>query len=94
MSDDFHKVLYAFARRKVAKSLGVDGNDAGGADEDPDARTERKQRIAREKKRMIAAIQAARIAYQARLIMATTAQRERQRGQVGARGTTDTGPAA
>jgi len=94
MSDDFHKVLYAFARRKVAKSLGVDGNDADGAAEDPDARTERKQRIAREKKRMIAAIQAARIAYQARLIMATTAQRERQRGQVGARGTTDTGPAA
>ena len=94
MSDDFHKVLYAFARRKVAKSLGVDGNGADDAAEDPDARTERKQRIAREKKRMIAAIQAARIAYQARLIMATTAQRERQRGQVGARGTTDTGPAA
>ena len=93
MSDDFHKVLYAFARRKVAKSLGVDGNGANGAAEDPDARTKRKQRIAREKKRMIAAIQAARIAYQARLIMATTAQRERQRGQVGARGSTDTGPA-
>ena len=49
-------------------------NDANGAAEDQDARTERKQRIAREKKRMIAALQAARIAYQARLIMATTAQ--------------------
>ncbi len=90
MSDDFHKVLYAFARRKVAKTLGVDGDDAGGAEEDPDARTERKQRIVRERKRMIAAIQTARIAYQARLIMETTAQRERQPGRVGARGSTDT----
>jgi len=88
MSDYFHKVLYAFAQRKVAKSLGVDdGDDANGAEEDQDARTKRKQRIARERKRMIAAVQAARIAYQARLIMATTSQRERQPGS------TNTGPA-
>jgi hypothetical protein len=32
MSDDFHKVLYAFAHRKVAKTLGP-----GGAEEDRDA---------------------------------------------------------
>ena len=63
----------------------------GGAGEDADERIERKQRIAREKKRMIAAIQAARIAYQARLIMATTAQGERQPGRFGAGGST--GPA-
>ena len=81
-------MLYTFAHRKVAKTLGP-----GGAEEDRDAQTERKQRIAREKKRMMAAIQAARIAYQARLIMATTAQGERQPGRVGARGPTDTGPA-
>ena len=40
---------------------------AGGAGEDADERIERRQHIAREKKRMISAIQAARIAYQARL---------------------------
>ena len=51
------------------------------AGEDADERIERRQHIAREKKRMISAIQAARIAYQARLIMATTAQGERQPGR-------------
>ena len=56
---------------------------AGGAGEDADERIERRQHIAREKKRMISAIQAARIAYQARLIMATTAQGERQPGRFG-----------
>ena len=64
---------------------------AGGAGEDADERIERRQHIAREKKRMISAIQAARIAYQARLIMATTAQEERQPGRFGARGSA--GPA-
>ena len=64
---------------------------AGGAGEDADERIERRQHIAREKKRMISAIQAARIAYQARLIMATTAQGERQPGRFGARGSA--GPA-
>jgi len=83
MSKDFHTVLYAFARRNVF------GDD--GAGEDADERIKRRQHIAREKKRMIAAIQAARIAYQARLIMATTAQGERQPGRVGAGGST--GPA-
>jgi hypothetical protein len=91
MSKDFHTVLYAFARRKVSGNLGGEGGGAGGAGEDADERTERRQHIAREKKRMIAAIQAARIAYQARLIMATTAQGERQPGRVGAGGST--GPA-
>ena len=91
MSDDFHKVLYAFARTKVGRSLGDGSGGVGGAGEDADERIERKQRIAREKKRMIAAIQAARIAYQARLIMATTAQGERQPGRFGAGGST--GPA-
>ena len=76
---------------KISRTLGVDGDGASGAGEDADAWIERKQHIAREKKRMIAAIQAARFAYQARLIMATTAQGERQPGRVGAGGST--GPA-
>ena len=87
MSKDFHTVLHALARRKVS---GDDG--AGDAGEDADERIERRQHIAREKKRMISAIQAARIAYQARLIMATTAQGERQPGRFGARGSS-AGPA-
>ena len=74
MSKDFHTVLYAFARRKVSTVLGDDG--AGDEGED-DLLIERKRHIAREKKRMISAIQAARIAYQARMIRATTAQRGR-----------------
>ena len=63
----------------------------GDAGEDAEERIDRRQRIASEKKRMISAIQAARIAYQARLIMATTAQEERQPGRFGARGSA--GPA-
>ena len=74
MSKDFHTVLYAFAKRKVSTVLGDD--DAGDEGEDGSL-IERKQHIAREKKRMISAIQAARIAYQARMIRATTAQRGR-----------------
>ena len=89
MSKDFHTVLHALARRKVS---GDDGD--GDAGKDADERIERRQHIAREKKRMISAIQAGRawIAYQARLIMATTAQGERQPGRFGARGSS-TGPA-
>ena len=86
MSKDFHTVLYAFARRKVSTVLGNDG--AGDGEEDTGRLIVRKQHSAREKKRMISAIQAARIAYQARLIMATTAQGERQPGRFGARGST------
>ena len=94
MPTDFKKVLHAFVRRKVARTLGIDGDSASsGAREDAGARFERKQRMAHKKKRMIAAIQAAWIAYQVRLIMATTAQGERQPGRVGARGSTNTGPA-
>ncbi len=89
MTKDFHTVLYAFARRKVSTVLGDDG--AGDEGED-DLLIERKRHIAREKKRMISAIQAARIAYQARMIRATTAQQERQPGRFGARGST--GPAS
>lgn len=74
MSKDFHTVLYAFARRKVSTAL---GNDGGGDEGQDDLLTERMQHIAHEKKRMVSAIQAARIAYQARMIMTTTAQRER-----------------
>ncbi len=81
MSKDFHTVLHALARRKVSGDGG-----AGDAGEDADERIERRQHIARQKKRMISAIQTARIAYQARLIMATTAQGERQPGRFGARG--------
>ena len=72
MSTDFHIVLPAFARRKVSKLLGDDGAGDGG--KDADRWIERRQHIAREKKIMISAIQAVRIAYQARLIMAITAQ--------------------
>ena len=86
MSKDFHTALHALARRKVS---GDDGD--GDAGEDTDERIERRQHIAREKKIMISAIQAALIAYQARLIMATTAQGERQPGRFGARGSA--GPA-
>ena len=90
MSTDFHIVLRAFARRKVSKLLGDDGAGDGG--EDTDRLIERKQHNAREKKRMMSAIQAARIAYQARMIRATTAQGGRQPGRFGARGST--GPAS
>ena len=90
MSKDFHTVLYAFARRKVSTVLGDDG--AGDGEEDTDRLIERKQYIAREKKRMMSVIQAARIAYQARMIRTTTAQGERQPGRFGARGFT--GPAS
>ena len=75
MPKDFHTVLYAFARRKVSTVLGDDG--AGDGEEDTDRLIERKQHIAREKKRMMSAIQAARIAYQARMVRATTTQRGR-----------------
>ena len=51
MSDDFHTVLYAFARTKVRRSLGDGGGGVGDAGEDADERIERKQRLAREEKR-------------------------------------------
>ena len=80
MSKDFHTLLHAFARRKVSGTPGDDGD--GNAGEDAQEQIDRRQHIAREKKRMISAIQAARIAYQARLIMAT-AREERQPGRFG-----------
>ena len=91
MSKDFHTLLHAFARRKVSGAPGDDGCDDAG--KDAEERIDRRQRIAREKKRMISAIQAGRawIAYQARLIMATTAHEERQPGRFGAHGSA--GPA-
>ena len=89
MSRDFHTLLHAFARRKVCGTPS-DGGDVD-AGEDAEEQVDRRQRIAREKKRMISAIQAARISYQARLIMATTAQEERQPGRFGTRGSA--GPA-
>ena len=57
MSKDFHTVLYAFAKRKVSTVLGDD--DAGDEGEDGSL-IERKQHIAREKKRMISSIQGLR----------------------------------
>ena len=51
MSNDFHKVLHAVARRKISRRLGVGGDGASGAEKDADARIERKQHNAREKKR-------------------------------------------
>jgi hypothetical protein len=51
---------------------------AVGAEVYADSVADRRQYAARDKKRMVAAIQAARIAYQARLIMATTAKGERR----------------
>ena len=65
-----------------------DQRGTGDGEEDTDRLVERKQHIAREKKRMMSAIQAARIAYQARMIRATTAQGGRQPGRFGARGPT------
>ena len=87
-----HEVQYAFDLRKAPRASGV-AEDVASARIEAESMVERKQYVAREKKRMMAANQAARIAYQARLIMATTAQRERQPGRFGARGSTDTGPA-
>ena len=63
------------------RAFGADA--AAGAEVDADSVVDRMQYVAREKKRMMAANQAARIAYQARLIMATTAQGERQPGRFG-----------
>ena len=56
------------------RAFGADA--AAGAEVDADSVVDRMQYVAREKKRMMAANQAARIAYQARLIMATTAKEE------------------
>ena len=73
-------LLSATSQASLAKRDTVD------AGEDADGRIERRQHVAREKKGMMSAIQAARIAYQARLITATTTQGESQPGRFGARG--------
>ena len=78
-----HEVQYAFDLRKASRASGV-AEDVASARIEADSMVERKQYVAREKKRMIAAMEAARIAYQARMIMATTAKGERQPGGVGA----------
>ena len=53
MSKDFHTVLYAFAKRKVST---VHGDDDAGDEGEDGSLIERKQHIAREKKRMILSI--------------------------------------
>ena len=63
--------------RQLVRVSTVLGDDDAGDEGEDGSLIERKQHIAREKKRMISAIQAARIAYQARMIRAITAQRGR-----------------
>ena len=71
-------ISWFFCSRSIEKrAFGADA--AAGAEVDADSVVDRMQYVAREKKRMMAANQAARIAYQARLIMATTAKEERAR---------------
>ena len=64
MSPEFHQVLRDFARRKADEIFGA--GDV--AESNAEAMADHRQYIVREKKRMIASIQAARIAYQARMI--------------------------
>ena len=80
MSPEFHQVLRDIARRKADEIFGP----VADAEYDDGKLVEHRRYIAQEKKRMIAALQAAQISYHARMIMATTAKGERQPGQVGA----------
>jgi hypothetical protein len=73
-------VLRDIARRKADEIF----DPVDDAEVDDGKLVEHRRYIAQEKKIMIAALQAARIPYQAMMIMATTAKGERQPGQVGA----------